>query len=238
MAKKVNKENEEQHVNFELIESSEALKKELDKAEGFLAKNQKLLSIIGGVVVAVIAGVVAYNYWSKSQDEEAQVALANAVYSFEADSLKQALNGTGGNEGLLAIADNYGSTDAGNLAKFYAGVAFLKQGKFDEAIEKLKGFSSNDLLVQGRAYSLIGDAYMEKKSTSDAITYYTKAVEYKPNEFFTPVYLMKLAAAQEAANDNKAAIETYKKVIEEYPNASDVINAKKFKSKLEGSAGE
>lgn len=236
MAKKVNQENE--HVNFEIIENSEALKKELTKAEGFLAKNQKILTYIGGAILVVVAGIVAYNYWSKSQDEEAQVALANAVYSFEADSLKQALNGTGGNEGLLAIADNYGSTNAGNLAHFYAGVALLKQNKYDEAIEHLKSFSSSDLLVQGRAYALIGDAYMEKKSTADAISFYKKAVDYKPNDFFTPVYMMKLANAYEVSNDNKAAIEVYGKLVEEYPASSEVINAKKFKSKLEGIAGE
>jgi hypothetical protein len=47
-------------------------------------------------------------------------------------------------------------------------------------------------LVQARAYSLIGDAYAEKKSFGDAIDYYKKASEYKSNKFFTPSYLMKL----------------------------------------------
>lgn len=225
-------------TGIEILENADALKQEFGKAEGFLKKNQTLLAYVGGGILAIVLGVVGYNYWSKSQDEEAQVALFNAVYAFEADSLKQALSGTGGNEGLLSVAENYGSTDAGNLANFYAGVALVKQAKYDEAIEHLKSFSSSDLLIQGRAYALIGDAYMEKKNTEDAISYYKKAADYKPNKYFTPGYLMKLAGAYEIAKDNKSAIDAYAQVIEKFPESVEVTNAKKYKSKLEGVVGE
>jgi len=223
---------------LDIIESPEALQQEFNKAEGFLKNNQKLLTIIGGGILAVVLGVVGYNYYTNSQDEEAQAAMFNAVYAFEADSLKQALNGTGGNEGLLAIADNYGASKSGNLAKFYSGVAFVKQGKYDEGIEQLKSFSSNDLLVQARAYVLIGDAYMEKKSVEDAISYYRKAADYQPNKTFTPMYLMKLATAYEVAKNNKEAIAAYSEIIEKYPESTEIGNAKKYKSKLEGTVGE
>jgi len=225
-------------TGIEILESTEALQQEFGKAEHFLKKNQTLLTYIGGGILAIILGVVGYNYWSKSQDEEAQVAMFNAVYAFEADSLKQALSGTGGNEGLLSIASNYGSSDAGNLANFYAGVALVKQAKYDEAIEHLKSFSSSDLLVQGRAYALIGDAYMEKKNTDEAISYYKKAIDYKPNKFFTPLYLMKIAAAYETLKDNKSALDAYTKILNDYPESGEVTNAKKYKSKLEGIVGE
>ena len=36
-----------------------------------------------------------------------------------------ALNGGEGKYGFIDIIDNYGSTDAGNLANYYAGMAFL-----------------------------------------------------------------------------------------------------------------
>lgn len=225
-------------TGIEILESADALKQEFGKAESFLKKNQMLLTYVGGGILAIILGVVGYNYWSKSQDEEAQVAMFNAVYAFEADSLKQALNGTGGNEGLLSVASNYASTDAGNLANFMAGVALIKQGKYDEGIEHLKNFSSNDLLIQGRAYALIGDAYMEKKNTEEAISYYKKAAEYKPNKFLTPLYLIKLATAYETTKDNKSALDAYSQIIEKFPDSGEATNAKKYKSKLEGIVGE
>jgi TolA-binding protein len=161
-----------------------------------------------------------------------------AVYHFEADSLQKALNGDGANEGLIAIAEDYGMTKAGKLAKFYAGAAYLKQGKFDEAIQYLNDFSTDDLLIQARAYALTGDAYMEKNNLSEAINFYRKAADYKPNEFFTPAYLMKLGLAQELAKDTQGAIETYDRVATQYPKSAEAVNALKYKSKLAGSAGQ
>lgn len=223
---------------LEVFESNENLQNEFSKAEGFVKKNANLLTYIGGAILLAAAAIVAYNYWTKTQDTEAQAALFPSVYSFESDSLAKALKGSAATQGLTAVADEYGSTDAGNLANFYAGVALLKQAKYDEAIERLGNFNSSDLLVQARAHSLIGDAYMEKKSPADAIKYYEKAVDNNANSFFTPAYMMKLGVAQEAAKDNAAALATYAKVLEKYPNAPEVANAKRFKAKLEGVVGE
>jgi TolA-binding protein len=223
---------------LEIIENAEALKQELNKAEGFLKNNQKFFTIVGSVVLAIALGIVGYNYWTKSQDADAQAAMYQSVFAFEKDSLATALKGDGANEGLLSVADSYGMSPSGKLANFYAGVALMKQGKYDEAIVHLKAFDSNDMLVQARAYCLIGDAYLEKKSVEDAITYYKKAIDYKPNKFFTPSYMMKLATAQEVAKDNKSALDTYNSIITDYPEAQEVVPAKKFKAKLEGIAGE
>lgn len=220
---------------IEIIESAEALQKEIGKAEGFLKKNQSLLAIAGGAIVAIALGIFGYNYWTNTQNEEAQAAMMEATFAFEADSLSQALNGVGGSDGMLAIAEDYSSTKAGNLANMYAGIALLKQGKFDDAISHLEKFSSDDLVLQGRAYALIGDAYMEKKNAAEAISFYEKAANFKPNKYMTPGYLMKLALAQEVAGKKAEAIETYNSVINEYPTSMDVVNAKKYKAKLEAS---
>jgi predicted negative regulator of RcsB-dependent stress response len=223
----------QQKTGAEIFESAEALQSQIGKAEGFFKSNQKIVTYIGGGILALILGVIGYNFWTSSQDTDAQEALFSSTYAFEADSLKQALNGTGGNAGLLKVADDYGMTKAGNLANFMAGVALLKQGQYDKAIERLQAFSSSDLLVQARAYSLLGDAYMEKKTTEEAINYYKKAIDYKPNDHFTPTYMMKLANAYEVAKNNKEAIEVYNNLINEHPNSVEVINARKYKAKLE-----
>jgi len=223
---------------FEIIETPEALAGQISKAEVFFLKNRKIVLGVAGAIVLAVAAFAGYRFYISSQEGTAQTALASVVYDFEADSLQKALNGSGGNEGLLSIADSYKGTDASNLANFYAGVALLKQGKYDDAISHLQSFSSSDLLVHARAQSLIGDAYLEKNQPSEAISYYQKAADYEKNEFFTPVYLMKLAIAQEKANAASDAVATYKRVIEEFPLSSEVVNAKKFMGLLEGQVGK
>ncbi len=222
---------------IELIEDSEALKKEVFKVEGFFEKNQKAVLIAGVFLLAVVAGFFGYNYWNKNQEKEAQAAMFDAVYSFEADSTAQALKGQGGNEGLLSVADNYSSTKAGNLANLYAGIALMKEGKFEEAITRLEKFSAGDDVLQPRAYTLIGDSYLELGKNDDAIRYYKKAADYKPNKYATPGYMMKLGNAYQVAENKGEAVKVYANLVDNYPSAIESVLAKKYKSKLEAELG-
>ncbi|TDB59105.1 tetratricopeptide repeat protein [Arundinibacter roseus] len=222
---------------LDIIEDPDALAGQINKAESFFRKNQKVLIAIGGAIVVAVLAFAGYRFYMDGQESSAQVALSNVVYDFEADSTQKALNGSGGNEGLLSIADNYSGTDAANLANLYAGIALMKQGKFDDAINRLESFSASDLVIQARALALIGDAYMEKNQPAEAISAYKKAADYQSNEF-TPIYLMKLGIAQEKAKLPKDAIASYKRIIDEHPLSAEVTNAKKFKGLLEGQVGE
>jgi TolA-binding protein len=159
-----------------------------------------------------------------------------AVFYFEADSLDKALNGDGNNLGFLAIIEDYGITDAANLANYYTGVCYLKQSKFELARLYLEDFSSDDLLVQARAFSLVGDTYMEEENFEDAARYYSKAANYEPNKYFSPGYLMKAALAYEKLNQNDMAKEAYDKIITLYWDSEEYQNARKLKARLESNS--
>ena len=100
----------------------------------------------------------------------------------------------------------------------------------------LEDFSSDDLLVQARAYSLIGDTYMEEENYEDAAKFYNKAANYKPNKYFSPAYLMKEALAYEKLNQNDKAKEVYEKIITDFWESAEYQNARKFKAKLESNS--
>ena len=219
-----------------VLENQEVLQEKVMGAEMWLEKHPKTIFGIVGVLLLAVAGYFGFNYYKSSQDAEAQKEMFQAVYYFEADSLSQALNGDGNNLGFLDIIDEYKFSDAANLAHFYAGVSFLKQGKFDAAILYLEDFSSNDLLVQARAYSLIGDANMELQKYEEAVTYYNKAANYKSNKYYSPAYLMKAALAYEKLNQKDKAIEVYSKIISDYWDSSEYQNALKFKARLENNS--
>ena len=222
MAKK-----EVEKSSLEFLESAEGLQQEMGKVQTTVEKNKNVIFGIVGALLLAIVGYFGYKAWNSSQDEEGQAKLFSTMYKFEADSNKVAA------KEAAKIADNFGG-NAGNLAHFIAGTANLKEGKFDAAIDHLKSFSSSDLLIQARAYSLIGDAYAEKKAYGDAVDYYKKASEYKANKFFTPAYMMKLAAALEANKEPKDALAVYTEIVEKYAESSEAVNAKKYKAMLEG----
>jgi tetratricopeptide (TPR) repeat protein len=229
MAKKVEHRNE-------ILESPEALADRLQGAETWIERHPKTVAGVAVAIALIVGGYFGFRYYIENQNTEAQQEMFQAVYYFEADSLNLALNGDGNKLGFKDIASDYKFTDAANLANYYSGAIYLKQGKFELARLYLEDFSSKDLLVQARAYSLIGDTYMEEKNFENAAKYYQKAADYKPNKYFTPSYLMKAALAFEKSNQNDKAMEVYDKVITEYWDSSEYQNARKLKAKLEGNA--
>jgi hypothetical protein len=79
------------------------------------------------------------------------------------DSLyKLSLNGSEGKFGFIKIADEYSGTDAGNLANYYAGMAYLNTGKYNEAIDYL--IQINDIVLSGLATGAI-ETLMQKTIT-------------------------------------------------------------------------
>ncbi|MCS7005030.1 MAG: tetratricopeptide repeat protein [Cytophagales bacterium] len=217
---------------IKILESAEALQEKLNKTQAFLENNKKIVSAVLGGIVGIIATIVGYNWYVQQQNEEAENQLFPAIFYLEKDSLNKALYGDNNTtDGFVAIAENYSSTRAGNLANFYAGFIFLKKGEFDKAIQYLKEFDANDLLVQARAYCLIGDAYMEKKEYQNAASFYEKAASYKPTEEFTPIYLLKLGLAYEAQNNLEKANQAYTRIIEEFENSPEVEKAKKSRAR-------
>lgn len=222
----------------ELIENPEVLAQKLVPGEDFLKKNSK---IVAGILIAagvLIGGILYFQYTTEKQNDKAQAEMFQAVYFFEQDSVDFALNGDGINKGFLSIVENYPRTDAANLSHLYIGSIYLSQKKFEDALTHLEEFSSDDYLVQSKAYSLIGDANLELGKTEEAIAQYTKAARTHENKYMTPKYLAKLAVAQEEAGKMEDAIKTYAEIEEKYYESFEFALARKHKARLEGLAAK
>lgn len=189
------------------------------------------------VVVALVGAFAFYKYNQSENNTAAQSEMYQAEFFYQQDSLELALKGIPAKEikGLQEIADEYSGTKAGKLAAFYTGNIYLKQGKFQEAIDYLDKFDANEGIMQARAWCMMGDAYSDLDDNDNAIKFYKKAAEHKENEQLTPSYLMKLGLAYELKSDWKEAAATYDKVITEYPKSQDVSDAKKYKAKATAS---
>ncbi len=217
----------------EFFENPEVLAEKITKTEEFISANKLWVMWIGGLIAVAISAFFVYNYYQENQNELAQSDMFQAVFYFEQDSLTLALNGDGNNYGFIDIIDEYPGTDASNLANFYAGVINLKSGNYRVALIYLSDFSTSDLLVQSRAYSLIGDTYMELEEFSNAASYYDKAAHHNSNKYFSPIYLKKMATAYEAYSEFEKAKNCYDELIEKYKDSSEIDAAKKEQSRLE-----
>jgi len=216
------------------IENPEIIGESISKTEEFFNKNKNLIYVFSGSLILLFIFFSTYNFIKDNQNIEAQEEMFQAVYYFEQDSLVKALNGDGNNYGFLEIIDEYSLSDAANLSHYYAGVSYLKLGNYDNAISYLLPYSSSDLLLQARAYSLIGDAYVELQDYNNAIKYFKLASSNNPNEYFTPKYILKLALVYEKIDDLNSAINSYDQIIDEFKDSAEFQISLKNKSRLEG----
>ena len=110
----------------------------ITRSEEFIQKNQKTLIIVGIAIVVLAVAIFAYFKWYKAPRE---VRAANEMFAaeqwFAQDSLQIAMKGNAMHMGFEAIADEYGSTKAGNRAKYCAGIICLRQGEYQKAIDYL-----------------------------------------------------------------------------------------------------
>ncbi|TLX74696.1 tetratricopeptide repeat protein [Labilibacter sediminis] len=208
--------------------SMENVEHALSKSEQFIEDNQKLLTIIMFAVIILVGG-----YWGIKklyllpQATKAQENIFFAQNYFEKDSFNLALNGDGINDGFLAIADEYGMTKPGKLAKYYAGVSYLRLGNFDDAIEYLSDFSCDDDIVNATASGALGDAYLEKGDVDAAISNYIKAGDVE-NEIIAATYLLKLGLVYEDQKEYGNAIEAYTTIKEDYKNSAEARSIDKY----------
>src|SRR5438093_224839 len=101
----------------------------VDRAKDFWSRYSRPVLLISVAIIVLCGAYLAYKYLIKQpQEEKAVETMFKAEEYYRMDSLKMALNGDGINPGFLKVIDKYGSTNAGNLAKFYAGAIYLKQG--------------------------------------------------------------------------------------------------------------
>ncbi|WP_445452228.1 tetratricopeptide repeat protein [Flavobacterium sp. 25HG05S-40] len=173
------------------------------KAEDFVERNQKAIFGVLAAVALVTVGYLMYQkFIAEPKQEEAANELFVAQQNFQkavddvtgtkSDSLYNlVLKGSEGKFGVVKIADEYSGTDAGNLANYYAGIAYLNTKKYAEAISSLEKFKSDDIMLNTLAIGAIGDAYAQQNKQKEALDFYVKAADASKNDFTRPRFLLK-----------------------------------------------
>ena len=176
-------------------ERLENVEEALSKTELWIENNQKTLWII--LIALLVAAFAVYgitNYNKKRNEtaknlsfpqeinfeQQASKAVDFASYYMQNENYATALNGDGEKPGFLDIYKDYGSTKAGKLAAYYAGLCYLKQGDYNNAIEYLKKYTNDDKVLAAMALGLIGDCYLELGDKQNAISYTTRPPKRTP----------------------------------------------------------
>jgi tetratricopeptide (TPR) repeat protein len=199
------------------------------KVEKFYHTYKKQITTGIIAIVALVGGYVTFKmFYIEPKEKEAQAAMYQAQIWFEKDSFNLALNGLGENAGFIAIADEFGLTKSGKLAHYYAGVCYMRKGEFQNAIDMLDGFSTDNDLVGPLATGLKGDAYVELNDIEKGASLYMKAAGQSHNKITAPIFLKKAGIAFEELKSMDNAVRAYEKIKNEYPESSEAQDIDKF----------
>ena len=210
------KKKSNQDDNLQELESA------LTKTEQFIEDNQMKITYAVGVIVVLVAVFLAFNkFYLQPKEEEALTQMFMAENYFEKDSFNLAINGDGNYLGFLDIIDDYGVTKSANRAKYYTGISYLRMGQYEDAIDYLKKFKTNDLLLAPVKAGAIGDAMLELGNSDDALKQYKKAYSETENELTMPIYKMKAARLLESMDKLEEALKLYEEIKKDYPESAE-----------------
>ena len=194
----------------------------LARSEAFVIKYKKQIITACIAVVVVVGGTLAYIYgYSKPRENKAQEMLGIVMQQYVmAQDYEKALKGERKTMGLLKIADQYGSTDAGNLAKYEAGLCYYQTGKTKEAIKYLEDFDTKgDNTVSAQALFALANCYAADKQADKAVETFKKAAKATDVPALCAEYLFQAGIILESQKKNDEALAIYQQIKSDYPSA-------------------
>jgi len=200
------------------------------EARKWVDENTKILSYVGiGLVGLMVIGFL----WSKSRadsNEKATAMLAKVTQYYDEGRYDLAINGVPqeGTQGLQAIVDEHGSTQAGEIAKLYLANSCFALKNYDKALSTYNDISVSDKMITASAYAGMAACYEAKGDFDHAASYFEKAASKNMTTVQAPENLQKSAINFAAAGKKEKAIELLQTLKKEFPSSSYARDVDRF----------
>lgn len=192
--------------------------------------------IIGGALAVLIAvsGIIGYIFWNNSKENEAQVLLGIAEQYLAFGDYSGALYGVESEFtiGFTQISDRYGSTQAGNLAHYYAAIAHFELQNFEEAASHIQKYDQPNGILGVGSLTLQGEILTELGNYKAAAETFVRAAEWNENAVTTPELLLEAALAWERAGEFENANDILDQILTSYPQSLQVTRAEVLKGSI------
>jgi predicted negative regulator of RcsB-dependent stress response len=219
------------------------LRKDLKKDEireklvsGFesVASHQQALWV--GVVAAlvVVLAVFGWNGYARRQTARASAALDDAMKIFQArirapgetpdpvevTYLDEKNKYTDADKKFLQVANEYGRTKPGQMARYYAALSEVQLKQYAEAEKNLNQvISGGDENLAGLAKFQLADMYRQENKGAQAVDLY-KQLSDKPSIFVPKPMAMLALADYYRKTDPAQAAKLYNQIKQEFPDAA------------------
>lgn len=197
----------------------------LSQNEAFILKYRNaIIAAVAIIVLAIVGGIYWNEHKTKLQAQastamsKAQEAFAQALQTNTSEAFELALKGDSlGRAGFLAIADDYSSTKAGNLANLYAGLCYAHMGQMEDAANYLEKYDmKGDQMVSPAVMGTLGNVYAGLGQIDKAVSTLKKAAEKADNNALSPQFLIQAGELLESQGKKAEALTLYQQVKDKY----------------------
>ncbi len=235
-------ENKEKIAQEEVKETSqEEITTDVDgEQKPLLDKNGKLIS---GLIIAILVCYLGWFGFNKFISEPAEIAAQDEIWWAEnamhfTEDYNAAIMGDSAEifNGFESALENISGTQAGLIAQFDLGIAYLNKGEYEQARAALVDVDFGDQMVTTVAKGAIGDSYMQEGDAENAIKYYDIAISNSSNSFTCPLYLKKCAFAYESIQQWNKAYAYYERIKTDFPESDEAKSAEKYMVKAQANS--
>jgi tetratricopeptide (TPR) repeat protein len=204
------------------------------KAVDFFEKNKKHVYIALGIIVLVVAGIVGLVNQRKENNEAAALELSRVSQIYEMGQYQQAISGdeTGNIKGLLFIAENYGSTNNGEIAKIMLANAYFNLRDFDNAERWYKDYSGNVELLDVASVAGVAAVNEAKQNYIEAGKLFEQAYNKDKNNPFRDEYLYYAGRNYFMGNDMENAKKIFDELKDNFPKSKFIAQSERYRAVL------
>jgi predicted negative regulator of RcsB-dependent stress response len=205
-----------------------------------------------GVVLAVALLAALWFMYRSNRDEKANVALAQAIKVYQAPVdpaapkpddpqaptfADEAARRTKAKGLFEKVYDDFGSTSAGDVAAVYLGQIALGEGQPDRARELWNGFvkEHGDHLLAGETRVNLFRLDRNTGKAEEVSKTLTAMLDQAEPPLPQDVILGELAATQEQLGKKQDAVQSYQRIIDEFPQSPYARDARQKIAELDPS---
>lgn len=202
----------------------------LKTSKSFFEKNKNAILYGGGGLLAIIiVALLVHQFIITPRNAKANESIFHAEQLFMDGEYEKALNGDGEHLGFLAVIDEYGFTDASNIACLYAAKCYQATEKYQEAIDMIDKFGNcGDKLISPAAIALKGNCYAELGENEKAAELLVKAAKKADNNTISPVCLLQAGQIYMALGQKEDALKCFQTIKDKYMQNSIYYEVDKY----------
>lgn len=199
--------------------SIEELNESLSSLEQKVENNKNYIYWVCGAIVVIAAVILGYIYGFRNPGiENAQNEISQADMELALGNDSIAL------EKYITVAESYNNS-ASNRANLEAAILLYNDGKYDEAINYIKKFDVEGVIVGPASQSLLGDCYVNTGKLDEALNAYDKAISLSgDNAYYTPLFMIKKATVYREQKNYTAEAGMFQQIKSQYPDFSRNYN--------------